>query len=47
VEGSDGWDVATIPNLEAGEYVLCGGGTCRTGLVTPLGSLRLSLRPGN
>jgi hypothetical protein len=43
IERRDGSDVATIPNVEAGEYTLCGGGTCRTGLVTPHGLLRLSV----
>jgi hypothetical protein len=37
------WEMARSANVEAGEYVLCAAGRCRTGFVTPDGTLLLSL----
>jgi hypothetical protein len=34
---------ATIANVEAGEYTLCAGNQCKSGVVTPQGSLALAL----
>jgi hypothetical protein len=44
VESTDGWDVATLPNVEAGQHSVCANGRCQTGIVTPTGSSVISLR---
>ena len=39
------WDLASLTNLEPGQYSVCAAGLCRTGLVLPQGRTLLSLRP--
>lgn len=44
VEQRDGWEVATLPEVERGDYRLCIASRCTSGIVPPNGSLTLSVR---
>ncbi len=47
VEMQDDFEIASLRDVEAGEYTVCANGRCRTGIVAPHGSLDLSLREHN